>query len=262
MKANLKGKIVVITGGDGGIGFATCKRLFDEGAKIFNISKSGKQDKIFEKSFQCDISNDEMLEKVVNEIVAEVGKIDFLLCNAGFGIGGKVENASIKNIDAILNVNLIAHVKLTRLLVPHINEGGKIVYTGSLASIIPLPYQACYSASKAGIESFSRAIATELRDRKIKTTVVMPGDIKTGFTDARIKESDGSESEKRGIEKMEKAERSGKDPDSVAKVFLKVLKRKNPPLRVSVGGGSKMIAFLTRIVPTKLLNFLVRKIYV
>ena len=136
------------------------------------------------------------------------------------------------------------------------------MYTGSLASIIPLPYQACYSASKAGIESFSRAIATEVKSKKIKVVTFMPGDINTGFTAARIKQTGDNEKEKHGIVKMEKAERTGKTPDFVAKRVVKVIKKKNPPLRVSIGATSKLIAGLVKIIPTKMLKFLVEKIYI
>lgn len=261
MKNKLKNKIAVISGADSGIGLAIAKRLNAEGVRIINISKSGKTNEIFEKSFQCDISDDTKVLSVVTEIVEKFGNIDLLFCNAGFGIGGKVENASIESIDKILNVNLLAHIKISSLFAKHINEGGKIVFTGSLASVIPLPYQACYSASKAGIESFSRALATELKPRKIKVVTFMPGDTKTKFTDERIKEVGADEKENHGILKMEKAERKGKDPDYVAKRVLKVVKKKNPPLRVAIGGMGKLLNFLVKIVPVGIVNWLVEKIY-
>lgn len=261
MKNKFDGKIAVISGGSSGIGLAIAKRLKEKNVKLYDISKDANHEKIFEKCFQCDISNDEQVKKVVDEIVSTQGKIDFLFCNAGFGIGGLFENASVDTIDKIMNVNLIAHMKMTNLFLPHINEGGKIIFTGSLASIIPLPYQACYSASKAGIENFSRALSNELRSRKIKTTTIMPGDINTNFTDARIKQTGDDKSENRGIVKMEKAERKGKTPDYVAKRVMKVVKKKNLPLRVSIGGTSKFISFLVKMLPIKMLNFLVRHIY-
>ena len=261
MKNKLENKIAVISGGDSGIGLAISKRLKAENVKIYNISKGGEQLDLFAKSFACDISDDEKVKTVVDEILAEVGNIDLLFCNAGFGIAGKVENASIESIDKIMNVNLLAHMKMTRLFLNNINEKGKIIFTGSLASIIPLPYQACYSASKAGIESFSRALNSELKSKKITTTTIMPGDINTNFTAERVKETGSGKDENRGIMKMEKAEKNGKNPDFVAKRVLKIAKKKNPPLRSSIGGSSKFLAGLVKIVPIRLLNFLVKNIY-
>ena len=267
MKKKFDGKVAVISGGDSGIGFAISSQLVKLGVRVYDVSLKTHHNSIFQQSFDCDISDDVAVKEVVNQIVAKEGKIDFLFCNAGFGIGGKVENADIELIDKILNVNLIAHIKMTKLFIPFINEGGKIIYTGSLASIVPLPYQACYSASKAGIEIFARALATELRSEKISVTTVMPCDVNTNFTAARIKSTSEDKFEKRGIQKMEESERKGATADYVAKRVVGVVKKKRPPLRVSIGyvfplvsGG--FISFLIRIFPTKVVNFLVRILYV
>lgn len=262
MGVKLSGKIAVISGGDSGIGLAISKRLKAENVKIYNISKNVSNNPIFEKSFECDISNDEDLKKIVNGILEAEKNIDLLFCNAGIGIGGRVENTSLEVVEKILNVNLLAQIKMTKLFLKNINRGGKIVYTGSLASIVPLPYQACYSVSKAGVESFSRALATELKSKKISVTTIMPGDIKTNFTDARIKQIGEDKAESHGIMKMEKAERKGKSPDFVAKKVLKIIKKKKSPLRVSIGFGGKFISFLVKFLPIRFVNFLVEKIYI
>ncbi|MGN1201528.1 MAG: SDR family NAD(P)-dependent oxidoreductase [Candidatus Caccovivens sp.] len=262
MKRKLQNKIAVISGGSSGIGLAISKCLKAEGVKIYNISKNVSNESIFEKSYQVDISDDERVKIVIDEILSQVSKIDLLFCNAGFGIGGLVENADIQSIDSIMNVNLIAHMKMANLFAKNINEGGKIVFTGSLASIIPLPYQACYSASKAGIESFSRALATELKPRKVSVTTIMPGDINTNFTANRIKQTGDNKKEMHGIEKMEKAEKKGKSADFVAKRVVKIVKKKHPPLRVSIGGSSKLLSLLVKLLPVKFVNFLVEKIYI
>ncbi len=262
MKNKLEGKIAVITGASSGIGLAVARRLHSCGVKIFNISRSKIDEDIFEKSFECDITDDKKVEQVASEIVGQVGKIDFLLCNAGMGIGGLVEHSKLQDIQRIMDVNLTATMKFARIFIEHINENGKIVFTGSVASFIPLPYQACYSASKAGLLSFSRALATELKPRKIKVTTIMPCDTKTGFTDARIKTNSSDAKENHGIVKMEKWERNGKSPDVVAKVFVKVLKKKNPPLKVTDGAIWGFVYFLVGLLPTKFVNWLVEKIYV
>lgn len=262
MKNKLNGKIAVISGGSSGIGYAIAVELKKLGVTIYDISKDIAHEELFKKSFKCDISDDSAVLNAVQQIVLDAGKVDLLFCNAGFGVGGAFENAKIETIDSIMNVNLIAHMKMTNLFLPHINENGRIIFTGSLASIIPLPYQACYSASKAGIENFGRALSTELRDKKIKVVTVMPGDINTGFTDARIKQTKQSSAENRSITKMEKNERKGKDASFVAKRVVKLIKKKNPPLRVSIGGTSKFISFLIKVLPIKAVNFLVRKIYI
>ena len=129
-----------------------------------------------------------------------------------------------------------------------------------------MPFQATYSATKAGVEIFSRALANEVKPFKIKVTAILPGDTKTGFTQNRIVENteenkDYQKIVENSIKKVEKDEQTGKSPDSVAKVVVKILKRKNPPLRKTVGFAYKLVVFLPRILPTKLVNFIVRKLY-
>lgn len=266
MKKNkLENKIAVISGADSGIGLAIAKRLKENGVKIVNISLLGAENDAFEKSYACDISDDEKVKQIVDDIVKIYGKIDMLFCNAGFGIAGKLENATTKSIDKIMNVNLVAHIKMTNLFLPYINDGGKILYTGSLAGILPLPYQACYTACKSSLIYFARAIRTELRSRKIKVSVFMPTDTKTGFTDARIKETSGDEKEKHSIDSMEKEEKNGKDPDYIAKKVLKLVKKKNPPVCVTAGGYGPLpgwfIQFLIKILPVKFVDWLIYKLY-
>ncbi len=266
-KRKLEGKIAVVSGASSGIGLAIAKRLQEEGVKVFDISKnlSKEHDKIFQGRFECDISDNARVQQVVQEIVAKTKKIDMLFCNAGFGIAGLVENAELESIDKIISVNLAAHMKMSKLFIPHIAEGGKIIFTGSLATLLPLPYQACYSASKAGIESFARALATELRTRKIKVCTFMPCDVATGFTDARVVEVK-NEQEKKEIQNMAKSERNGATPDYIAKRVVKLAKKKNPPLRKALGVvifplTGKTISFLVRILPVRFVNFLIRTIY-
>ena len=134
-----------------------------------------------------------------------------------------------------------------------------------MGGIIPLPYQACYSATKAGVEVLSRAVANEVKPYGIKVTAVLPGDTKTGYTDARVidksKDEVNSARMTRSVEKMANDERKGKDPVFIAKAINKIIKKRNPPLRITVGFVSKLEIFLTRVLPLKLVNYIVYKLY-
>lgn len=257
----LQGKIAIVSGATSGIGRAIAEKLQENGVKIINVSKDETQLEYF-KNYVCNIADDKQLVSVAEDIARSFGKIDFLFCNAGFGIGGSVASADLNAIDSLFSVNIIAHVKMTKLLIPHINRGGKIIFTGSLASVIPLPYQACYSASKAAVENFSRALNTELKPLGIQVCTIMPGDIATGFTDARIKPESRTKQEEHSINKMEKAEKEGKNPTTVGKLALKLVKKKKLPLHVTVGFGNKILVLLVKLLPLRLVNFLVEKIYI
>lgn len=256
----MKDKIAVVTGATSGIGKAIAQKLQAEGVKIINVSKDQTELNYY-KNYVCNIADTALLTEVCSDITQSVGKIDFLFCNAGFGIGGSMENANLQDIQTLFNVNLVAQAQMTTLLIPHIKDGGKIIYTCSLAALLPLPYQACYSASKAALENFGRALATELKPRKIGVCSLLPGDIATGFTDARIISTGDSEREKHSVKKAAQAELQGKSPNVVANTALRIIKKRRTPLRVAVCCGNKFLAFATRLMPLKLINFLISKIY-
>jgi len=260
MSKSLKNKIAVVSGATSGIGKAIAEKLQDEGVKIVNVSKDETELNYY-KNYVCNIADTTALEQTCKDIAENVGKIDFLFCNAGLGIGGSVENADLQDIQTLFAVNLVAQVQMTKLLIPQVKSGGKIIYTSSMAALLPLPYQACYSASKAGLENFARALSTELKPRKIGVCALLPGDIATGFTDARIISMGGSEREKHSVQKATRAELQGKSPDVVAKAALKIVKKSRTPLRVAVCCGNKFLAFATRILPLKVINRAIDKIY-
>ncbi len=258
-------KIAIVTGASHGIGLATARMLVGDGWKVYNISRKKCELKNFE-SFEADVNDSKRVSEIFEEIFKKEGRIDAVVNNAGFGIAGAIEETKFENVDAIIKTNLSAVIKICSLAIPYLRQTkGRIVNISSIGGIIPLPYQACYSATKSGVEIFSRALATEVKPFGIKVIAILPGDTKTDFTHARVIDSKENSSNfermSKSINKMANDEQKGKSPDTVAKVVLKVLNKKHPPLRKSIGLLSKTEVFLTRLVSTKLLNFIVRKIY-
>lgn len=264
---NLTNKIVVITGANKGIGRATAQRLHKEGAVIYNISRSLNEDSIFKKCYASDVNDIEKIAEILKEIHSIEGRIDIFINNAGFGIAGAIEYTNYKNIYKQVDTNLSAVISLSGLAIKYLKESkGNLINISSVGGIIPLPYQATYSASKAGVEIFSKALANELRPSGVKVTAILPGDTKTGFTAARVIDNQIEDKKEQAdirlsIAKMEKDEEDGMSPDRVAKVICKVLKKKRPPLRKTVGLSYKFIVLLPRFLSTKFVNFVVRLLY-
>mgnify|MGYP001625382057 FL=1 len=268
MKNKLKDKVAVITGGSGGIGLAIAKHLVKKNVKVYDISKNMQPHEEYIKSFEGDVNDTKQIENILNEIFEENGHIDIFINNAGFGIAGAIENTKAENIYRLVNTNLSAVIALSGVAIPFLKKsgGGNIINISSVGGIIPLPFQATYSATKAGVEIFSKALANEVKPFNIKVTAILPGDTKTGFTQNRIVDNNGTDEDykknvEKSIKKVEKDEQTGKSPDSVGKAVCNVLQKKNPPLRKTVGFAYKLVVFLPRIFSTKLINFLVRKIY-
>ena len=266
-KMKLDKKVVVITGASSGIGQAIAQRLHDKGAVVYNISRRMIENDFIKGSFQSDVNDIENIAQILQNIKDLEGKIDVFINNAGFGIAGAVEYAEPSSIYKQINTNLSSVIAISGLAIKYLKESqGRLINISSVGGIIPLPYQSVYSASKAGVEIFSKALANEVKENKIKVTAILPGDTKTGFTAARVIENNVENKEERdsirlSISKMEKDEQKGKSPQTVAKVVEKVLRMKNPPLRKTVGFSYKLIVFLPRIFSTKFVNAVVRMLY-
>ncbi len=258
-------KVVIITGASSGIGLETACFLAEKGFKVYGISRRLFKHELFE-NFQADVNNYQDIENIFKTVYEREGRIDVIINNAGFGIAGALCDAKTENIENIVKTNLTSVAILSSKIIPYLKETeGYIINISSVGGIIPLPYQALYSATKAGVEILTRAVATEVKPFKIKVCAILPGDTKTGFTQARIidnsTDKDSNDRMKKSVNKMEKDEQSGKSPLTVAKAVFKMINKKNPPLRFVVGGLSKFEVFLTRFLPLKLINFIVKKMY-
>lgn len=268
MKNKLYGKVAVITGASRGIGYAIACALNERGVICYDISRTSTTHKEIKKSYSADVNDYDKIVDILNEIEKEEGKIDIFINNAGFGIAGVVESAKKENIYKQIDTNLSAVVALSSLAVKYLKQSkGRLINISSVGGVMPLPYQATYSATKAGVEIFSRALANEVKQYGIKVATILPGDTKTGFTAARVVDNEGLDEKARkdaekSLAKIADDEERGMGPEKVAAVAVKVLKRKNPPLRVTVGVGYKILVFLQRIVGTKFLNFILRKLYI
>ncbi len=253
-------KVIVITGATSGIGLATAKLFLSQGYTVYGVARRPYAGNDF-KCYSADICDYEAMQSVFEDIYANEGRIDILINNAGIGVAGAVEELSPENVKKQIDVNLTATCVLCGKIIAFMKPtGGKIINISSVGGIMPLPYQSLYSASKSAVEVFSRALANEVKPYKIKVSAVLPGDTKTGFTAARICQGENAAAQK-SIAKMAHDEQNGKSPEAVAKVIIRVAKKKRPPLRVSVGAISKIEVFLSRLLSVKLLNKILYKMY-
>ena len=261
MRRDQTKKVVIITGASSGIGLASAKLFLEKGYTVYGVALHPYNDDAF-KCYQANVNDEVRMEEVIQEVFEKEGRIDVFVNNAGFGLCGEIVDAKPKDIQNMFSTNLTS-VAVNISLVGRIMKAqkfGKIINTSSLSAVFPLPYQSCYSASKAGIEVLSRTTRGELKPYNVYVSAVMPGDVKTGFTDARVKSNSQDEKVEKSMSKFEKYERNGMGPEKVAKTIYKLAKSRKPKPRVSVG-SLKLLIFLQKILPVRALDFLIRLLY-
>jgi short-subunit dehydrogenase len=259
-------KVIVITGASSGIGLSIAQYLCSKGHKVYGISRTKVHEKNI-KSIQADVTNEDQLIEAYQEIFDIEGRIDVLINNAGMGISGSIEDTSQADASYLMNVNFMGIFNSTKIMLPFMREsgGGKIFNMSSVAAKLSIPFQAFYSSSKAAINSFSEALANEVAPFKIQVCSIMPGDIKTGFTKNRKKNDIDNpvygERVEKSVSVMEKDEQNGMDPEIAAKVIHKMILKKRIPLYKTIGFKYKVMVFLAKLLPAKLVNHIVGSIY-
>ncbi len=259
-------KTAVITGGSSGIGLATARLFAEKGYIVYELSRSGKSTENI-IHITADITDEVSISTAFEKIFAETGHIDVLVNNAGFGIGGPIESTSLELAKKQFDVNFFGCFSCCHLVLPYMrkNGGGHIVNLSSVAAPLAVPFQAFYSASKAAINAMTLALANEVRSFGIKVSAVMPGDVRTGFTDAREKvaadKETYGETPEHSIASMEKDERNGMQPITVAKVIYKAASKSRPKPLYIAGFKYKLFYFIYKILPAGLVNYLEGLLY-
>ena len=202
----------------------------------------------------------------MDEVYAREKHIDVLVCCTGFGISGAVEFTALESAQRQLDVNFFGCVRAIQAATSYLRESkGHIICISSVGGPLALPFQAFYSCSKAALNALTLALANELRPFGIRVCAVLPGDVRTGFTDAREKNDEGSELYGSTIEKsvasMEKDERGGMSPDRIAKKVWSLAGKKHPKPLSTVGLQYKFFLLLNKLLPTRLVNYIVGLLY-
>ncbi|HBM80168.1 MAG TPA: hypothetical protein DD426_04915 [Clostridiaceae bacterium] len=265
---NYYGNVVLITGTSSGIGKETAEFLNSNGFTVYGTSRKPSGTDTDINMVQLDVCSEESIKKAVDYVIKKEGHIDILINNAGFGIAGSVEDTSIEEAYSQFDTNFFGMLRMSRAVLPHMRKQGKglIINISSVAGIISIPFQSMYSASKFSVEAVTQAMRIELKPYGIKVSMVEPGDTKTGFTDKRkfVSASESSVYKERfikSIDAMAKSEQNGPGPRAVIKEIYRIIKSKNPPVRITAGWSYKLIVFAKRFVPDRLLEYVVSKLY-
>jgi len=266
------GKTVLITGASTGLGLATAQALARTEYRVYVTARQSSLPRFAMHEFveadnvrirPLDVTSKEQREAIVQEAERDWGGIDVLINNAGTTYRAVVEHVAEDQRMSQMDVNFRSPMEMIRLVLPGMREkrAGRIISVSSVGGMMAMPTMAAYSASKFALEGAHEALWYEVRPWGIKVSLVQPGFVDSdGFHRVRYTpQSDRSEHEDAEpyhqhyvnmapfIGRLMRA--SPATPESVAKVIIRTMRRREPPLRIPATPDARLFAVLRRILP-------------
>lgn len=258
-------RTAIVTGASSGIGQATAEALVRAGYRVFGTSRKAGASPTQVSMLTCDVTDDESVSALISTVLAQTGRIDLLVNNAGIGLLGGAEEFSIPQVQALFDVNLFGVIRMTNAVLPSMRQGGqgRIINIGSILGLVPAPYSAHYSAVKHALEGYSESLDHEIRAFNIRVSVIEPAFVRTVFDqngiepDSQIREYDHARAGFRALlgEVMPKADL----PEVVAKVVVKAATDIRPQHRYTAGKTARQISLLRRFAPAGFFDKALRK---
>lgn len=259
-------KTCIITGASSGIGRATAIKMLSEGYKVYDLSRHDASTAGI-KHIDCDVTDDESVKAAIANVVSEEGNIDILINSAGIAVSGAVEFTAEDTASRQFDVNFWGMVRMNNAVIPVMRKqnSGKILNISSVAAQYSLPFQAYYSASKAAINSYSMAVANELRPFGVQMCAIQPGDIASNITASRNKSIMGDDVYNgrisKNLSRIEKDETTGQTPESAARAIAKIAAKKTLKPIYTISFSYKLLCFIGRFLPGKAINKILYSMY-
>lgn len=260
------GKTAIVTGASGGIGRATAEALLVDGFTVFGTSRRTMDDGPRGVSMlTCDVTDERLVADLVSTVLSRTGQIDVLVNNAGIGLVGGAEESSIKQIQALFDVNFFGAVRVTNAVLPSMRQRrqGRIVNISSILGLIPAPYSAHYSATKHALEGYSESLDHETRAFNVRVSLVEPAYTRGVFEqhalgpDSTVQDYDQARSRARKNERDAAA--TAEPPEVVAATVVKAATAVRPRQRYTAGKLARKVSLLRRFVPADAFDKSLRK---
>lgn len=270
-----KDQVVLITGASSGIGKETAKTLLEGGYKVYAAARRVEQMEELKQlggiPLQMDITNEDDVVSVVEQIGKESGGIDILINNAGYATQGPVEQVSLSEARDMFDVNLFGLGRLTQLTLPSMRKkkAGKIINVSSGAGKVYFSMGAWYVASKHALEGWSDCLRVELKPFNIDVVLIEPGAISTEFNDVSLNPmverfGDGPYSKMvnslaKFSSQTENNNNNSSPPSVITNLITKAIKAKRAKPRYAGGAMVKPIMFVRKWGGDRLYDWIITR---
>ena len=259
-------KTALITGASSGIGKAAAVQLAELGYTVYaGARRVERMSDMADRGIRTralDVTDDATMVALVEAIIAETGRIDVLVNNAGYGLYGALEDVPIEEARRQFEVNLFGLARLTQLVLPQMRaqRDGYVINVSSMGGKIWEPLGSWYHASKFAVEGLSDSLRVEVVEFGIKVVIIQPGSIRSEWSGIAADQLEATSANTayarqakiigaalRAVDRMPLA--SG--PEVVAEAIAKAVQSPKPRTRYVVGGGARGILLAERILPDR-----------
>jgi NAD(P)-dependent dehydrogenase (short-subunit alcohol dehydrogenase family) len=252
-------KVILITGASSGMGKSSALQLIAEGHRVYTVARRIEQMQDIAAAggfpMQMDVTQDQEVIAVVQNIIEKEGRIDVLWNNAGFGLYGAVEDIPLQEARRQFEVNVFGLAAITQKVLPFMRKAnsGTIINTSSMGGKMYTPMGAWYHASKHAVEGFSDCLRLELADFNINVVVLEPGIIETEFGDVMLNnisryslKTAYAELTKKLVAATKKNYDRGRasKPVVIAKTISQIVRSNRPKTRYRIGKFAKPMVWL------------------
>lgn len=259
-------KIILITGASSGIGYDTAAALAQQGHKVYAAARRvERMEPLCQYGvipMRMDVTDGQSMQRGVQSVLSNEGRIDVLINNAGYGFFGAVENVPIDDARNQMEVNLFGLARLCQLVLPAMRaqHSGRIINTSSVASKSVFYYGAWYHVSKYAVEAFSDALRMEVKPFGIDVVIIEPGAIKTDWgaiaAGHLAETSEGTAYAGTGKMMAENLRNMYQSPSLsdaavVRKAICRAVNARCPRTRYRIGHLSGTIVFFHWLLPTR-----------
>jgi NAD(P)-dependent dehydrogenase (short-subunit alcohol dehydrogenase family) len=259
-------KTALITGASSGIGEATALQLAELGFTVYaSARRVDRMSDLADRGIRTrsvDVSDDDSMVTLIETIIADTGRIDVLVNNAGYGLYGALEDVPIVDARRQFEVNVFGLARMTQLVLPQMRaqRDGYIVNISSMGGKIWEPLGSWYHASKFAVEGLSDSLRVEVAEFGIKVVIIEPGTIRSEWSGiaADNLEATSANTPYAGLAKLVGAGLRAVDrlpiasgPEVVAEVIAKAVQDPKPRTRYPAGGGARGMLLAERILPDR-----------
>jgi len=256
-------KVAIVTGASSGIGEETAKRLAGLGYTVYaaarRVERMAHLTAAGIRPVKVDVTDDAALAAFVDEVIAESGRIDVLVNNAGYGSYGSVEDVPMAEARRQVDVNVFGLARLTQLVLPHMRaqRGGYVVNVSSVGGRIYEPLGGWYHATKFAVEGLSDSLRLEVAPFGIHVVVIQPGAIRTEWADIaaeglRERSAGTAYADQAalvsGVLKRSENPRLTSGPTVVADAVARAVQARRPRTRYAVGRGARTVLTARRLL--------------